>query len=57
MLGFLYKADSEDEDINFFGTMRKMMPVILVMSITWIIIIIGWNLIGLPLGINSRTTM
>lgn len=57
MLGFLYKADSEDEDINYFGTMKKMMPVILVMSITWIIIILGWILIGLPLGINTSTTM
>lgn len=57
MLGFLYKADSEDESISFFGTMRKMMPVLLVMTVTWIIIIIGWNLIGLPLGIGSSTTM
>lgn len=57
MLGFLYKSDEEDEEINFFGTMGKMMPVILVMSLTWIIIIIGWNLIGLPLGIGSNTTM
>ena len=57
MLGFLYKANNEDEDINFFGTMRKMLPIMLVMAITWIVIIIGWNLIGLPLGIGSSTTM
>lgn len=57
MLGFLYKADSEDEDISYFGTMKKMMPVILVMSISWIIIILGWILIGLPLGINTSPTM
>lgn len=57
MLGFLYKADSEEGNISFFGTMKKMMPVMLVMTITWFIIIIGWNLIGLPLGIGSSTTM
>lgn len=57
MLGFLYKANDEDEEINYFGTMGKMMPVILVMTITWIIIIVGWNLVGLPLGVGSRTTM
>ena len=57
LLGFLYKADSEDEDINYFGTMKKMMPIILVMTITWIVIILGWFLIGLPLGINTSTTM
>lgn len=57
MLGFLYKADIDEENISFFGTMRKMMSVMLVMAVTWIIIILGWNLIGLPLGIGSTTTM
>jgi len=57
LLGFLYKADSEDEDINYFGTMKKMMPITLVMAIAWIIIILGWFLIGLPLGINTSSTM
>lgn len=57
MLGFLYKADSEDEDITYFGTIRKMLPVMLVMTITWIIVIIGWSLVGLPLGISGNTSM
>lgn len=57
LLGFMYKADTEDEDINFFGTMRKMLPIVLIMSLTWIIIIVGWNLIGLPLGVHTTTTM
>ena len=56
-LGFLYKADSEDEEINFFGTMKKMLPVILVMALTWLVIIVGWNLVGIPLGINSTTNL
>lgn len=57
MLGFLYKSNNEEENISFFGTMRKMMPILLVMTITWVVIIIGWNLIGLPLGIGFSTTM
>ena len=57
MLGFLYKADEEDDEINFFGTMRKMLPVYLVMTITWIIIILGWNLLGLPMGIGTSTSL
>lgn len=57
MLGFLYKADFDGENISYFGTMRKMSKVLLVMTITWIIIIVGWFLIGLPLGINSNPTM
>ena len=56
-LGFLYKADSEDEDINFFGTMRKMLPVVVVLILTWLVIIVGWNLIGIPLGLNGTTNM
>ena len=57
LLGFLYKSDEDVDGIKFFGTMKKMMPVILVMAITWIVIIIGWNLVGLPLGIGGTTTM
>ena len=57
MLGFLYKADNEDENIKYFGTLRKMLPVLLVMTITWIIVIIGWSLVGLPLGIGGSTSM
>lgn len=57
MLGFLYKADNEDDEINFFGTMKKMSPIFLVMAVTWIVIVLGWNLIGLPLGIGSSTTI
>ncbi len=56
MLGFLYKADSKGEEISFFGTMRKMFPVIIAMSVTWVIIIIGWNLLGFNIGIGTSTT-
>lgn len=57
MLGFLYKADSQNEDINFFGTMKKMMPVMLTLVITWFVVIIGWNMLGIPIGIGANTTM
>lgn len=57
MLGFLYKADSQNEEISFFGTMRKMMPVILALTITWVIIIVGWYLLGFNIGIGTSTTL
>ena len=57
LLGFLYKSDEDAEGIKFFGTMKRMLPIILVMTITWIVIIIGWNLVGLPLGFNSTTNL
>jgi aminobenzoyl-glutamate transport protein len=57
MLGFLYKMDADDEDINYFGTMRKMAPTMLVLAITWIIIVLGWNMVGLPIGIGTNSTL
>ena len=57
MLGYLYKMDDQDEDITFFGTMRKMAPTMIVLAITWIIIILGWNIVGLPIGIGTKTTL
>ncbi len=57
MLGFLYKYDTQDEDIQLFGTMRKMMPVVLWLSLIWLILIIGWNLLGLPIGIGTASNL
>lgn len=57
MLGFLYKFDTQDEDIRFFGTMKKLMPIILWLTLAWFIIIVGWNLLGLKIGIASSTTL
>ena len=57
MLGFLYKYDTDGEELELFGTMKKIMPVIIWMSIAWIIIIVGWNLSGLAMGIQTYTTL
>lgn len=55
-IGFLYK---EDKSINtsIFSTMRQIMPIILILTVIYFVIIVGWYLIGLPLGINSSITM
>lgn len=55
-IGFIYKYD-KDTDANILGTMKKIMPSILLLSLTWIVIIIVWYLIGLPIGINSSITL
>ena len=55
-IGLIYKHDNE-ADANIFTIMKKMMPVILLISLTYFIILIGWYLIGLPLGFNSSITM
>ena len=55
-IGFMYKYD-KDSNVNILGTMKKIMQPILFVSLTWIVIIIVWYLIGLPIGINSTITL
>ena len=51
-----YKEEN-DGIVTLFGPMKIMMPVILSILGVWILILIGWFLIGLPLGINSFPTL
>ena len=57
MIGFLYKYDTQNEDIGLFGTMKKILPVVVWMALTWLIIIVGWNLLGFALGFGTSTTL
>ncbi|MBR6690315.1 MAG: AbgT family transporter [Bacilli bacterium] len=55
-IGFMYKYD-KDSNMSIIGTIKKIMPVISILSLVWLVIIIGWYLIGLPIGINSNITL
>ena len=55
-IGFMHKYEKES-NISIISTMKKIMPVILILSLVWVIIIFGWYLIGLPIGINSSITL
>ena len=55
-IGFMYKYDN-DSNKSILGTMKKAMPAILLVSLVWIVIIIGWYLLGMPMGINTRVTL
>ena len=55
-IGFMYKYD-KDSNTSIIGTMKKIMPIISILSIVWLVIIVGWYLIGLPIGINSSITL
>ena len=57
MLGFLYKYDTDGEELELFGTMKKIMPVVIWMALAWLIIIISWNLLGLSMGIDTYPTL
>lgn len=55
-IGFIYKYD-KDNVTSIIQTMKKIMPVILVLSITWFAIVIGWYLTGLPIGPDTVITL
>lgn len=55
-VGFMYKYD-KDTNKSIIGTMKKAMPAILLLSLVWVVIIVGWYLVGLPMGINSNITL
>ena len=55
-IGFMYKYD-KDSNMSIIGTMKKIMPIIIILSLVWLVIIVGWYLIGLPIGINSSITL
>lgn len=58
MLAFLekYNAD-ENHKVTIFGTMKALLPVYLIMAGLWLLIIIGWYMIGLPSGVGSYPTL
>lgn len=55
-IGFMYKYD-KNSNIGIFGTMKKIMPVVAVLSIVWLVIIVGWYLVGVPIGIGTTITL
>ncbi|MGE5456083.1 MAG: AbgT family transporter [Ignavibacteriales bacterium] len=58
MLAFLQKYNTREENkITIFGTIKLMLPSILLISGIWLLIVIGWYIIGLPLGIGTFSTL
>lgn len=55
-IGFMYKYD-KDSNKSIIKTMKKIMPITLLLGFIWLAIIVGWYLIGLPIGINSSITL
>lgn len=47
-VGFIQKY--EDSKVTIFGTLRTLIPVTLFTMGIWLLIILGWYVIGLPLG-------
>lgn len=56
LIGFLYK-DNKNNENSIFGTMKHMMPVLWLLMLALLVIILGWYLIGFPIGIGTNITM
>lgn len=58
MLAFLekYKTD-EDHQISIFGTLKLLLPSVLLIGGVLLLIIIIWYIIGLPIGIGTYPTL
>lgn len=55
-IGFMHKYE-KDSNVSIISTMKKAMPTILILSLVWVVIIFGWYLLGLPIGINTSITL
>ena len=55
-LGYLEKYN-ENKKITIFGTIRSIIIPVILIVVTWILILVGWYVIGLPLGIGTNLTM
>ena len=45
----VYNMD-EEKPITISGAIKIMLPYFAIISLTWLLLIIGWYIIGLPIG-------
>ena len=58
MIAFLEKYNYDEENkITVFGTLRMILPVILTLILVWILILVGWYIVGLPMGTSTYVTL
>lgn len=55
LLGFMHKYGQEN--ISLTKTFKTMLPTILMLTLVWIMIIICWYIIGLPIGVGIYPTI
>jgi aminobenzoyl-glutamate transport protein len=52
-IAFLEKFNTSDDTITLFGSIKYLRTYALYITIIWFIIIVGWYLMGIPIGIGS----
>ena len=57
-LAFLEKYNTkENNKITVFGTLKTILPCVLLFAGLWLLIIVGWYIIGLPIGPGTYPTL
>lgn len=58
MLAFLEKYNNDPKNqVSIFGTIRQIFPIIFFMICLWILIIVLWYIIGIPIGVGVISTL
>lgn len=58
LIAFLEKYNTDEKmKTTIFGTIKMILPTILMLVGVWILIIIGWYIIGLPLGLKGSVIL
>ena len=56
-IGYLNIYNYEDEPITIKKAISYITPYFLIISIVWILIIVGWYILGAPIGIGVNSTL
>ncbi len=56
LLGFVKKYNNE-KPITLFGVTRLMLPIILIMLGLWLVILMAFTIIGIPIGPDSLSIL
>lgn len=56
-LAFLEKYNQSDKKIKLFESIKYQIPYTIIISITLLVILLLWYIIGIPLGVNSFPTV
>ncbi len=58
MLAFLEKYNKKESvKITVFGTLKQILPSVLLFAVLLILIVIGWYILGMPIGTDTNPTM
>lgn len=58
MLAFLEKYNNDEKNqISIFGTIKQVLPIVLLMAGLWLLIIVLWYIIGIPIGVGVISTL